>query len=272
MKAPKLNLFQTIGYLTGLYGCYLRLYFRTLVEYRMDTWIAIWSGALVLLSSLTFLGATLQRTPQLMGWNFDQLLFLFGISATGRGLNQVFLNAPFSFHGYIRRGMLDTMLIRPAGALFQMIGQSQEFIGFGSALTGIAIMVYAAPGLGVVWTAGKLAYLVLAVICSMLIQFAVLMLVVIPGFWVLEMRSVIYPVAWLIDFSRYPMEIYHPVLRGLLTYVLPYALGSFYPAAYLIDSQKYGWALYAVPGTTVFLLVLVRWFWKFGLRHYESAT
>ncbi|HYH02911.1 MAG TPA: ABC-2 family transporter protein [Bacillota bacterium] len=272
MKAPQRNILQKLGFLTRLYFYYQRNYFRTLVEYRMDTWIAIGSGILVLLSSLVFLDATMHRIPQLMGWSYPQLLFLFGIAATGRGLNQVFFNAPFFFHGYIRRGMLDMMLVRPVGVLFQMIGTAQEFIGFGSALTGIAIILQAAPHLNVVWSFGNVAYLCLAIICSMLIQFAILMIVVIPGFWVLEMRSVIYPVAWLIDFSRYPMEIYHPLLRGLLTYVLPYALGSFYPAAYLLYPQQYGWALFAVPGTTIFLLWLTRRFWRFGLNHYSSAT
>lgn len=272
MNAPERNLFQKIGYLIRLYFCYLRNYFRTLIEYGMDTWIAIFSGILMLVSSLVFLGATTQRIPQLMGWDFKQLLFLFGIAATGRGLNQVFLNAPFFFHGFVRRGMLDMMMVRPVGVLFQMIGVSQEFIGFGSVLSGIAIIIYAAPHIQVAWTLSAILYLCMAIICSMLIQFAILMMVVIPGFWVFEMRSVIYPVAWLIDFSRYPISIYPPLLRGLLTFVFPYAMGSFYPAAYLIDPQKYAWALYAVPGTAIILLFIAYRFWRFGLNHYSSAT
>jgi ABC-2 type transport system permease protein len=272
MKVPGRNIFQEIAYRAGLFVFYQKLYFRVLVEYTLDSWIGILSGMLILLSSLIFLGVTVNRIPHLAGWSFEQLLFLFGIAATGRGLNQVFLNAPFLFHGFIRRGTLDIMMVRPVGALFQMIGLSQELLGLGGAVFGVAIILHSAPHAGIVWHAGNVAYLIVAVVSSMLIQFAVLMIVVIPGFWVFEMRAVIYPVAWLIDFARFPVQIYHPFLRVLLTFVLPYALGSFYPAAYLIDPVRYWWALFAVPGTAIFLLFIAYRFWEFGLDHYSSAT
>jgi ABC-2 type transport system permease protein len=272
MEMPSRTLFEEIAYRAGLFLFYQKLYFRILVEYTLDTWIGIISGILILVSSLVFLGVTMNRVPHLAGWSFEQLLFLFGIAATGRGLNQVFLNAPFLFHGFIRRGALDIMMVRPVGALYQMIGLSQELLGLGGVIFGVAIILYAAPHIGIAWHAASVFFLVVSVVSSMLIQFAVLMIIVIPGFWVFEMRAVIYPVAWLIDFSRFPVQIYHPVLRILLTFVFPYALGSFYPAAYLIDPVRYWWALFAVPGTAVLLMFIAYRFWKFGLDHYSSAT
>ncbi len=272
MQAPNRGPIRQFFYLVGLYLQYARIYTKTLAEYPMDTWISILSGIMIFGSSLIFLGATLSRTPQLAGWTFYQMIFLFSIASIGRGLTVIFFNAPYSLHGNIRRGTMDGMLVKPVGTLFQMIGFSQEFFGLGGVCSGIAVICYAAPRLGIDWSGGKVIYLIVAIGCSMLIQFSILLLVATPGFWVLEMRSVIYPVGWLVDFARYPLEIYTPFLRVLLTYILPYAFGGFYPAAYLLRPDQYGWALYGVPAVTAVLVWLAYRFWRFGLNYYSSAT
>jgi ABC-2 type transport system permease protein len=167
---------------------------------------------------------------------------------------------------------MDIMMIRPVGELFQQVGLSQQFFGFGGALSGIIVIVYAALHIQIDWTFPKIAFLVMSVICCMLIQFAIIMIVSIPMFWVLEIQAMILPVAWLVDFARYPLPIYHPLLQGLLTFVLPYAFGSYYPVSYLLHPDLYRWALYAVPGVTLLLMVLAYRFWQFGLKHYKSVT
>ncbi|MCZ8512732.1 ABC-2 family transporter protein [Paenibacillus filicis] len=76
----------------------------------------------------------------------------------------------------------------------------------------------------------------------------------------------------LYDFTRYPLEIFHPVLRGLLTYVIPYALGSFFPAAYLLRPHQYDWAAWVVPVSAVGIIAIAYWIWAQGLRRYSSVA
>lgn len=272
MEMPRKNPFQVFKHHIGLYGLYLKLYFKTMAEYRIGTWIAIIAGILAQISSIAFLGIIFQKIPKLGGWGFYELIFIFSFAALGRSLNQVFFNVPYSLTGYIRQGMLDVYMIRPVGPLFQAIGDSQEINGTGNAITAGVILFYAASKLGMTWTVGKAAYLVIAQISSMFIVLAVLLFIMIGTFWIQEVRSVIYPVAWLFDFTRYPLDIFHPFLRGLLTYVIPYSLGSFYPAMYLLHPDKAPWALWAVPLTAAGLMTLTYRFWLFGLDHYTSAN
>ena len=272
MQAPRRNWIRSCTHLIVVYFIYLKIYFKTLVEYRVDTWIAVLTGGLAKASGLIFIGVIFQRIPKLAGWSLYELLFIYGLATTARSLNQVFLNAPFSLHSYIRRGELDTCLIRPVGTLFQVIGISQEINGLGNAVIGFFVLGYSAANLGIDWTIDKAMYLFIAIVSSVLIQFAVLMIIVIPGFWVFEIRSIVYPVVWLYDFACYPQNIFNPFVRVLLTYVFPYALGSFYPAAYLLDPVNYQWALWGVPATAIGLSMISYVFWRYGLRHYSSAS
>ncbi|MEI7024490.1 ABC transporter permease [Paenibacillus sp. y28] len=273
MRIPKRNAGQTIMYWIGLYRLYLRIYFRTLAEYRADTLIALGGGVLAQGSTLLFLTVILQRVPQLAGWGFYELVFLLGMTSAGRALNMVFLNAPFTISGLVRRGLIDVLMVRPVGVLFQAVGITQEINGIGQSITGIAIMVYAAWHMNIDWTAWMVLYAVIAMVSSMFIQFSIQLFIVVASFWVQEIRSVIYPATWVFDFARYPMDIFGPIVRGFLTYVLPYAFCSFYPAAYLLRSDlEYAWAAWGVPLLAVLITLFAYRWWLFGLRRYSSAS
>ncbi|GAA4832674.1 ABC transporter permease [Paenibacillus vulneris] len=272
MIAPQRNAFQQAAYLIGMYGQYLKIYFKTLVEYRADTLIAVIAGIVAQGSTLVFLSVIFQRIPKLADWSFYELVFLFGLAATGKALNQTLFNAPFSLTGYIRRGQLDIMMIRPVGVLFQAIGNSQELNGVGQLITGAVIMGYAGAHLNMHWSVGTVLYVIIALISSAVIQFAVLLTISVLTFWVQEIRSVIYPVNWLYDFTRYPLEIFHPLLRGLLTYLIPYAVGSFFPAAFLLRPGEYGWAMWGVPAVAAVMISITYCIWSFGLKRYSSVA
>lgn len=272
MQVPKRNMLQQSGYLMGLYGHYLNIYLKTLLEYRADTIIALIAGIVAQGSTLVFLSVIFQRIPSLADWSFYELVFIFGLAATGKALNQTLFNAPFSLTGFIRRGQLDIMMIRPVGVLFQAIGNSQELNGVGQLVTGFIIMGYAAGHLEMNWTIGTILYVCIALISSAIIQFAVLLTISVLTFWVQEVRSLIYPINWLYDFTRYPLEIFHPLLRGLLTFAIPYAVGSFFPAAFLLRPERYPWAAWGVPVTAVIVMSLAYCIWSFGLRRYSSVA
>ncbi len=253
-----------------MYGWYLRIYARTLVEYRADTLISLATGLLQQASWFLFLSVIIARVPVLAGWEYAELVFIFGFATTARAISTTFLNVPFEVTHYVRSGELDLLLVRPVGALFQAIGLSQQPNALGIGLTGIPIMIYAARELGLHWTAGSIAYLALALFCGAVIRYAVLMVIAILTFW-FEMRSLLYPMMWLYDFVRFPLDVFSWPVRALLTFVIPFGLAGFYPAAYLLRPESYGWALWAVPATTLGLVMLVRLLWSIALRHYEST-
>lgn len=262
---------HTFGYYARLYWEYLRLYGKTLVEYRADTWLALGAGLFAQGAALVFLSALFGRIPDLDGWSFWEVGFILGFSTMGRALNQVFFDAPFSIHGMIASGELDILLVRPVGPLLQTIGLRQNLNGLGVALTGALIMFSAASHLHLAWTPGRLAYLVPAVATCQAIQFAVLLSVATTAFWLIRVRSLMYPVVWLYDLTRYPLDIFSGWLKGLLLSALPYAFASFFPAAYLLRPEEYalyGW-LSPVVGAAALAAALA--FWRHGLNRYASA-
>lgn len=257
-------------YHVGLYGCYLRIYWLTLVEYRANTLISLATSLLQQASWFLFLSVVTARVPELAGWSRAELAFVFGFATTARAISTTFLNAPFSVSDEVRSGRLDVLLVRPVGALFQMIGMEQQPNALGIGLTGIPIMALAAAELGLHWTFGTVAYLAVALVCGALIRFAVLMVVGLCAVW-WETRSLLYPMMWLYDFVRFPLDVFSWPVRALLTYVVPFGVAGFYPAAYVLRPEQYGWALWGVPAVAIALLLVVRALWLFALDRYGST-
>jgi ABC-2 family transporter len=81
--------------------------------------------------------------------------------------------------------------------------------------------------------------------------------------------TVLYAAFW--QLGRYPVDVYHPAVRGLLTYLVPVAFISSIPAHTLThgaDPQLLTLGLGAALG----LALLARVVWRRGLRRYTSAT
>jgi len=267
---PELSSVGRLLHLVGMYGWYLRIYWLTLVEYRADTVISLVTSLLQQASWFLFLSVVTARVPQLAGWSRAELAFIVGFATTARAISTTFLIAPFGVSGTVRSGRMDVLLVRPIGALFQMIGLSQQPNALGIGLTGIPIMAIAGAELGLRWTVGTVAYLALALVCGALIRFVVLMVVGIGAIW-WETRSLLYPMMWLYDFVRFPLDVFSWPVRVLLTYVVPFGVAGFYPAAYVLRPGEYGWALWGVPATTLTLLLVVRALWAYTLQRYSST-
>jgi ABC-2 type transport system permease protein len=71
------------------------------------------------------------------------------------------------------------------------------------------------------------------------------------------------------EFSSYPLDIYHPSLRTLLTWVLPFAFTAYVPSVYLLTGVTglLGW----LPLVTAGALALALAVWRRGVNRYEMT-
>jgi ABC-2 type transport system permease protein len=259
-------------YYLGLYINYWRLFIKTLAQYRADLAIMIGAAALHEGSLLLFISIIFSNIQQLQGWTFAEMLMLYGLMTTTNSLWNVLLDVPHRIAGYIVRGYLDYLLVRPAGVLFQIAGASGlNPSASGRALLGIVVMVIAVRQQGVAAAWWWALYLPAVVISGMLLLFSLYLLLACPNFWFTNANSLLTTISWTAQFGRFPITIFGPVLQFLLTWIFPFALIGFYPVAFLLRGEAYlVYGLLALVVGWVFLgLALV--VWRIALRHYQSS-
>ena len=71
--------------------------------------------------------------------------------------------------------------------------------------------------------------------------------------------------------GRYPVSAYPPALRLVFVFVLPVAFMTTVPSQALLGQGTWQWAIGSVLMAAGSLLAS-RWFWRFALRHYTSAS
>src|ERR1700693_3300135 len=145
----------------GLFFDYFSQYAKVRVSYRGDFFISLATSFAATIFALSFVVVLFQKVPQLAGWRFDEVLFLYGFSLIPYGIfNVVSLNLYDFGNNYIIEGKFDRVLLRPVSSLFQVLFETFRIESAQEIATGIFCMAWAGRRLGLLWTPGKLAVVV----------------------------------------------------------------------------------------------------------------
>lgn len=241
------------------------------MEYRMNFIIGTASTVFLQASSILAIWVVMRLVPLLNGWNYDEILLIYGLITLAKSINHMFADNLWTLgRTYIRSGGFDRFLVRPINPLFHLLADRFCQDGFGNFLVGIALVVKASISLDLIWSPSKILILFISIVSGGLIFIALNLLTCVTAFWIVD--SV--PVTRLIFdnhlFAQYPLTIYPKAIAILLTWVIPYGLASFYPASFLLGREM-GWVAWLSPIVAAILLFCAYRFWVFGLKHYSST-
>jgi ABC-2 type transport system permease protein len=173
--------------------------------------------------------------------------------------------------GDVQQGTLDYTLTKPADSQILVsvrevrIWQSVDFF-VGLILVGIALgQIEGRVGL---WQA--LAFGVTLFMGGLMIYCFWLMLTT-GAFWVVRMEQIVELFQGVYQAGRWPVTIYPSWLRLGLTFLVPIAFAVTVPAEALTGRLTPQTVLITL-GLTTALMLLARWVWRTGLRHYSGAS
>ena len=250
---------------------YFKNYMKTRLTYRSDFWIEVLSDLLFNGLNLFFILVVFQQTELLGGWTRDQILFIYGYFMIPYGLFITFFNLWGFSEKYIVKGEMDRILTRPAYNLWQLMLENMDPSSLFSALAGAIVLGYAWVHLDLTlhWY-DPFIFLVL-VAGSILIYGGVYISLTSLAFFS-DAPTGILPLIWNIqNYGRYPVTIYNRLLRGILTWVLPFAFVGFYPAAYFLDAAHWRWFALLTPIMGLVFFTVGITIWNFGVRRYRGA-
>jgi ABC-2 type transport system permease protein len=210
------------------------------------------------------------QAEALAGWRLEEAIVLLGMYQLVSGLLATFVEPNLAwFAGKVISGELDDLLLKPVPSLLMAsLGGCQPWALLQVAL-GIVIVGAAAP-LETQITATSALSALLLLLAGAVIAWATRVLLASLAFWAPGVEpTVLYSAFW--QLGRYPVDIYHPIVRGLLIYLVPVAFVGSIPARALTrgaDPALLALGLAAALGA----VLLAQAAWRLGLRRYTSAT
>ena len=256
----------------AIIAAYFAQFLKSRMSYRVDFVIDLTANLFSLGVQLTVLTVLFGKIDALRGWSYEQVLFIYGFSLLPLGLfNLVGVNLYNFSEQYIIEGNFDRVLLRPVNSLAQVMFSSFGINGLNELVLGSAVMIYAGGRYGLSFSAVDIMLLPVFAVSAALIFAGVFLGLTSVSFWFEDRMGLAPPVYNVIRFSRYPLTIFHPLVRALLTFVLPFAWVAFYPAAWFIGGEEFRLLALLTPLVGILTFTLAYVVWTRGSRRYTST-
>jgi ABC-2 type transport system permease protein len=255
----------------SLYGEFFVNRLKIFLEYRVSFLIGASSTFVMQAAGLLTIWVVMRQVPGLVGWNFDEVLLLYGLVTLSRSIEHMFADNLWTVGRHsIRSGDFDRFLIRPVDPLFHLLADRFNHDGIGNFLIGLGLIVKSSLALGLDWNLEKVLCVIAAVIGGGVIFIALNLLTCVSAFWIIDSAPVTLAVHETHEFAKYPLSMYGNAVKNLLTWVIPYGLASYYPALFLLERDS-SWLAFVAPVVAVVLLSVAYRAWLFGLRRYAGT-
>lgn len=245
---------------------------KTRLQYRGDFLIECGASILSQACGLIVVGIIFRNVPLLRGWTRAEVFFIYGFALTAQALFEAFADGFYWFADkYIRRGEMDRILLRPINPLFQILLENFSLEFLGELALGLAVL--AISGSSLEFRPGPAGWAMLAVMLpsAVLVLTGVFLALASASFWLEDKVGILPPVYNLLSFGKYPLTIYHPVLRVLLSWVLPFGFVAFYPATGFLGRGEFAWYFWGTPLAGVIVFGVGYALFRMGIRRYRST-
>ena len=260
----------------SIYFELLKIRLKEVVEYRVsfinDTLIQLFAYM------VTFINITLllNQIDCLNGWTYKEILLLWVLNVLSYGFSGMFVYTGCKqLENHIQRGTFDYFLTKPLNTFWYYMMKNINTTFIFHICFSFVILIWIISSLDITYSLFKMMGIFLFIVCAICIQSCIMVIFAVPAFWVIKSNSLVNTAIYgLRNFNTYPMSIYGKCVRGVLTFIIPYAFVSYYPAIYILDkhSDSLGDQLIIVePLVTVILLSLSIILWKAGIKRYSST-
>jgi ABC-2 type transport system permease protein len=255
-----------------LWRRFVALAFAREAEYRANVAFTAFEALVQVSVAVLTVLLLYQHNETVAGWSWAEVLLLAGVYRAVEGV-VAFQIAP-NMHAVselIRTGNLDGQLLRPASSQFLVSTRTLAAPELANIAIGLALAAYAASVVGAAPSVASLGLAAAFVLCGLVGLYALWFITVTLSFWLVSVDTLSTLFYGVLDAARYPVTFFKGLGRALLTFVIPVAFATTFPTEALLGRADAGMLLAGalLAGT---LLVASNLFWRYGLRHYGSAS
>ncbi len=255
-----------------LVGAYLRLGILSELEYRVNFWIQILQSALELLVALGGLAVVFSKTETLGGWRPEEMVALVGIYFLIAGLIFTLIRPSMQrFMEDVRKGTLDFTLTKPEDAQVLVSIQRIEIWRLVDVFLGLVLLGLALARLQVHVGLDQVLAFAVTLLAGAVIVYCFFLMLATCSFWFIRVENILVIFQSMYQAGRWPITIYPGWLRWILTFLVPVAFATSVPASAFTGRIESEMLIGAVVLAMV-LLIVSRWFWRFGIRFYSGAS
>lgn len=249
---------------------FIAQYLKQMLEYKGDFIIGVIGVCLIQGLNLVFLKIIFKEIPSLNGWSLNQILFIYGFSLIPKGIDHLLFDNLWAVgQKLVRKGEFDKYLTRPINPLFHILVECFQVDAIGELFIGIFLVISTFSSTH--WTMFKVLIFVVVLPFATSIYTSLKIITSSIAFWTKESGNISYIFYMMNDFSKYPVNIYDPFIRWIISFIIPFAFTAYYPAVYFLTGRSFFFNIGGLIMISIASFLVALYTWNKGLLAYESA-
>jgi len=258
-------------YLT-LIGIYYRSALLAEMEYRANFLSSLVYS--ILWAFWTTAGVTIfyYHRPSLGGWTYDEILVVIGLFIIFNGVIDAVLRPNIlRLTEHVQKGTLDFVLIKPANSQFLATITAISVYKCLDLILGFALLGYGLFRVGHWPSLSEWLLFAVMMPAGLVIVYSMWLFLATLAFWFVKIDNFTELFYTFYEAGRFPITVYRGWIRGILTFVVPVAFLTTFPAATLMGRLSFRYAIESLLMALIFFYGSSR-FWRYAIRFYSSAS
>jgi ABC-2 type transport system permease protein len=211
-------------------------------------------------------------TKDVKGWTQSDVIVLVGIHQLMVGLLAMFVAPNVTrMTEYITHGDLDLLLIRPVNTQFYVTTRWMQPAEFFNVLTGLFLVAFGIVHTGITPGAIDLLKGIILLGAGFFLLTCAWSALSFCAFWMSSVTSITFFFHDILEAGRYPVVFFPTAIRALLTFLIPLAFATTFPAQAVTGGISW-WIVLGAVAFCLIALFLARVFWRYAVRFYASAS
>lgn len=257
---------------------YTRIYFKIIAQdikskmsYRADFIISMIGMIATNLAGAVSFWIIFQNFPTVQGWNFYEMIFLYGFSLISATPAQCMFDNNWDLRYKVFSGDFIKYCVRPINIFFYYMSEIFDVKGLGQFAFGIASVVFAWIKLELPVSVLSILLFVVAAVSASLFVIAILNVAACTCFWIMNSFFALSLSNTLRDYAKYPITIFNPILRFLFTFIIPIGFMSFYPSQIFLRPENIPIISWFTPVFGIIFFYISYKIWMKGALAYNGT-
>jgi ABC-2 type transport system permease protein len=240
------------------------------LEYRANFVVNLVETVLRALGTLLGISILFGDGGSVGGWSFLEAAVVVGVFTLFDGLMSMLLTPNLNrIAEAVRTGTMDFTLLKPIDAQFLVSFRNINVLRLPDVILGVGIIVWALAQLGSSWANILLGLALL--LTAYAIVYSIWFMLSTSAFWFVRVENITELFWGFYRAGQFPVTAFPGWVRVFFTFVIPIAFITTVPAQ-AFTGRLETVNLWIALLIAVALLLVSRWFWRFALRSYTSAS
>lgn len=262
---------KTISFYLSIYRKIVVQDIKSKMSYRSDFIISMIGIIITDITELLAFYIMFLNFPSLCGWNFYEMLFLYGFSLVSLTPLQCLFDNNWQLRRYVYEGDFIKYCFRPINVFFYFISEDFDTKGIGQMMVGIVTIMLAWHKLMIPLSFLRVLFLFIALFSASFFMVGIMNFAAATSFFLMNSGYVMVTMNKFRDYAKYPITIFRPFFKFVFTFIIPIAFVAYYPSLAIIRPENIPVLTWVSPIYGIVFFYLSYKFWMLGASKYSGT-